>query len=238
MCFRGGGSAEYGQRPYFYIFFGPFPQWVYIGFQEVTKDQQWLRMVTYGGTRTAYPWVRSTGKLTALTTGPPWIELTCQEIRLYWRTLMRINQFGLVEECLKKIPRMQESSCCSRNLYQPSPTSTCQKPHRSAPSTALISENIRGYPAESHDVQRYSYCSLEYLEESRDVQLRISVSTVRRSYKMKSGSSKTNFPLQWETVCHQFLKLHILLTRRYGGLRPPTSRSCGGLVALGHLEGQ
>ena len=26
---QGGGSAEYGQRPYFYIFFGPFPngQW-------------------------------------------------------------------------------------------------------------------------------------------------------------------------------------------------------------------
>ena len=27
-----------------------------------------------GGTQTAYPWVRSNGKLTALTTGPPWIE--------------------------------------------------------------------------------------------------------------------------------------------------------------------
>ena len=28
-----------------------------------------------------------------------------------------------------------------------------------------------------------------------------------------------------------------LFTRRYGGLRPPTSSSCGGLVAFGHLEG-
>ena len=26
-------------------------------------------------------------------------------------------------------------------------------------------------------------------------------------------------------------------TRRYGGLQPPTSSSCGGLVAFGHLEG-
>ena len=35
----------------------------------------------------------------------------------------------------------------------------------------------------------------------------------------------------------KFCFRHIFVTRRYGGLRPPTSSSCGGLVAFGHLEG-
>ena len=31
--------------------------------------------------------------------------------------------------------------------------------------------------------------------------------------------------------------MQIFSTRRYGAVRAPTSSSCGGLVALGHLEG-
>ena len=34
-----------------------------------------------------------------------------------------------------------------------------------------------------------------------------------------------------------FCLLPILVTRRYGALWSPTSSSCGGLVAFGHLEG-
>ena len=34
-----------------------------------------------------------------------------------------------------------------------------------------------------------------------------------------------------------FIKFSIYKTRSYGGLWPPISSSCGGLVAFGHLEG-
>ena len=56
MCFRGGGSAEYGQRPHFYIFLGgPFPYILFFvtsvekaPIMEIDRLETWLYDVSEG----------------------------------------------------------------------------------------------------------------------------------------------------------------------------------------------